>query len=169
MWGRRYLHVASLLGLASLGGCSSSADEPRDCAAKSAASLDVGVMSGDTFVPFASADPISVVHGFQGGMWVMPSLLAFGLGSLGRVSAALALPDGTPIGSYAVNVKLESGPEGSQLLRRLPVPVGVAPGSPSLAELDGEIARLNVVYVDDCEISAAYEQLTELHMKDVTE
>lgn len=119
-------------------------------------------------VPFTDSAPISVVNGFQGGMWVMPTLVATGIGPAGHVTGTIELLDGTPVGSNAFDVRLEPDPSGAWLLRRLPIPVGAAQGSPPVRQLDDVPARLTITCADTCENSASYVQTLRLHIEGVT-
>src|SRR5262245_52619221 len=115
------LALALVLVLGPGAACTSS---DAECDATGTAEVDVGVLRGEAFVPFADGDAIDVVHGFQGGMWVMPAVKVFDVAAGGNMSGAMTLLDGTLVGDGDHDVQLELASDGSRLLRYIPIPVG---------------------------------------------
>jgi hypothetical protein len=145
---------ATLATLATLG-CSSAAsndqepDEP--CSDEQGAAIEVGRLEAKHFTPFAAGDPIAVIHGVQGGQWMMPSLRFVGVLPNGSLHGDLALTDGQMLGTSRLPaLKMARAEDGSFHLQYLPVPVGTAPGSPAADDVDGERAVLTVRYDFEC-------------------
>lgn len=131
------------------------------------ASIEVGVLVGGVFAPFVESSTIDVVHGFQGGMWVMPAVQVTNIDPGGHMSGAMSLAtDGSLLGEGGHDVRLEQIAASTFLLRYIPVPVGAVAGSPPLAELDEAAARLRVSFVDRCGVSATYERVLRMRVEE---
>jgi hypothetical protein len=138
------LAFAALPGLACSGG-----DSNAEACAPSAASLEIGWLDSGSFSAFESGNAIAVVHGVQGGTWVMPAIRFSGVTSGGSLSGTMTLDSGVLLGeSHRPNVRLVNAADGSALLQSFPVPVGTAAGSPDVSEVNGANALFVVTYED---------------------
>jgi len=155
--------VVAIATTISLAGCAHSAGECDDT--PGSRTLDVGRLTEGAFVPFHDGEVISVVNGFQGGMWVMPAVEMTGVVPGGHMAGSMALWEGALLGEDGHDVRLEAGAGGALLLRYIPIPVGSAPTSPPVAELDGRIAILTTSFVDDCGTVVEYHRTLQLKIE----
>jgi hypothetical protein len=139
-------------------GCSSPVPgaDPQ-CAATNPASgstyestVAFGRMSGNGFSALEAGGEVAVVHGFQGGTWIMPAMRLTGVTADGHMVASLTLVEGLLLGRSELDLRLDLQPDGSLLLEYLPVPAPQVEGLPALAEIDGSQATLDATFKDVC-------------------
>jgi hypothetical protein len=149
------LRALTPLGLVLLVSCDWGNDkgklgEEETCVGDSAV-IEIGRLVGDQFTALGDGDEISVVHGVQGGTWIMPSIRLIDAKSGGDVNATLTLIDGTLLGEIRrPKLRFTTSADGSLVLQFLPVPVSNAPGTPALETVDAAAANLELVYSTTC-------------------
>ena len=154
------LRLTALVFLITSAGCSDSKSpaDPMESCSNVQGSLEVGHLEAGEFVPFAAGDSMPVIHGVQGGTWIMPTVRFTNLDTGGDMQASLALDDGTLLGEIArPGIRAVKMSEAVAVLQYFPVPVSDAPGTPEVSTVDGRSASLRMSYADPCERSATLE------------
>jgi hypothetical protein len=153
---RRARGIQAVAAAAFLAGCGSRATSECQAVLGLSASdrrVVLGRLVDNAFHALAAGDSVDVVHGFQGGTWIMPGLSFGGCAPNGHMVASLTLVDGPVIGRNSLPLRLDRQPDGSLQLEYLPVPAGLEPGSPPLEAIDGKQAVLSTRFTDDCGVS----------------
>lgn len=146
----RLTEALCAVGCALLVACGSSADEEPPCRA-APARIELGRLQQGKFDAFERGDTVSVIHGVQGGTWIMPSIRLLEAESGGDFDARLALEDGTLLGeTRRPNARLTPAEDGGLVMQFLPVPVSNEPEMPEVNSVDGASALLSVSYSRPC-------------------
>lgn len=115
------------------------------------ASIEIGRLASGNFTPFEASEVVSVVHGVQGGTWIMPAVRLTDAEDGGDMDARLTFEDGTLLGEiHRARLRFATAADGSQVLQFLAVPVSDDPDTPALAVVDGASADLQLSYTATC-------------------
>jgi hypothetical protein len=104
-----------------------------------------GTFEEQLFAPLKDGDPVQIVNGFQGGVWLHVSVRCFGMPPEGELTASLDLLDGSALGETTVHLLLARSAEGFREAYDIPIPIERR--GADLQALEGARATLAVSYV----------------------
>ncbi len=124
--------------------------DPDEVQAGVEKALIPGIYEEQLFRRLEPSDPLHIVAGFQGGIWVHLSLRVTGMRSRGQIEATLHLEDEQPVGATAFSIKLVRTAEGYLEAYDIPIPVGGRGASmEDIDHLFGQTATLTLRYTAD--------------------
>lgn len=111
--------------------------------------LDIGFYHEQLYEPIDDGDPCPVVHGLQGGTWVMPALRIEGIYPFAGTACLLTIETGEIVGDIAATTRFFLAPDDKFEVQAFPVPVIHA--EPHEAEPIDDLYGLNATL--DCTVT----------------
>lgn len=119
--------------------------------------LEVGYYHEQLYAPLADGDPLPIIHGAQGGTWVMPAIRTRGILTPTTVDCGLATDGGEVLGHSHSREDFSLSGDNFMEIQIFPVPAAHAPPHEAdlITDLFGLMGMLTCEVVDDVNHTAA--------------
>ena len=89
--------------------------------------IELGFYVEQLYRPLAPGDDCPIVHGLQGGTWVMPALRSTGIGAFAEITCRIETDGGEAVGMVSGKTQLYLAGDGFFELQAFPIPIRHAP------------------------------------------